>query len=412
MLRIRTEDLSALVRPLDADEARRARKDLESLAHPRRTGSAGAHYVDRALRKRLRSLGYEIRELPFEFSGWVGRFGAPVAGAVLLAGVLIGVVLLFGGMPLGGVVALGVTLLCLAAMAAFALPAVLGLPWGREKGVNWLVARPGARPRFLVAAHRDTKSQPVSTFLRAGAVVAAGAALLILLLLAFLALYVPFVLWTPLIGIIGAVAIASATVLLSCSAGNDSPGALDNASGLAAVLGIAERLRKRDDVAFLLTDAEELGLAGAQAVAPALPRLEGLINLDGLDDEGPFHLIERHGWPRPRGLAPNLAAPLLAVANTLDLPLVRRNLPVGLLVDSVAFVREGLAAVTLMRGTSASLRRVHRPGDSAARIRGDGVVSAIALVDGALAVLRSPAPPSDPVLPEGLRRDVGAGPER
>ncbi len=404
MLRIRTEDLAALVRPLDEREIARARADLESLAHPRLTGSDGARHVDRLLRKRFSRLGYEIRELPFEFSGWVGRFGAPAAGGVLLAGVLTGMTLLFADLPLGSVIALGATTLLLACMTLFALPAVRALPWGRETGVNWLVARPGVRPRFIVAAHRDTKSQPVSTYVRAGAVLGGAGALLLLLLLAVLYLFVPFVLWTPLIAIIGAVAVAAAIVLLACSAGNDSPGALDNASGLAALLGVAERMSKDATVAFLLTDAEELGLAGAQAVAPELPRVEGLINLDGLDDEGPFHLIERHGWLRPKGIAPNLAAPLLAAADRLHLSVVRRNLPAGLLVDSVAFVRAKLPAVTLMRGTTDSLRRVHRPADSASRIRGDGVIATIALLDGALAVLRSPAPPHEPVLPEGLRR--------
>ncbi|MBX6366081.1 MAG: M28 family peptidase, partial [Gemmatimonadetes bacterium] len=140
-------------------------------------------------------------------------------------------------------------------------------------------------------------------------------------------------------------------------------------------------------VAFLITDGEELGLAGAAAVGRHLPRVHGIINLDGLDDEGDFHIIEQHGLPR-RGLAPQLAAALLAAGARLGTHAERRALPVGVMVDHIPLAEAGFPAVTLMRGSARSLRRVHRPEDDAAHVSGVGAAAAVALVSGALAVLR------------------------
>jgi hypothetical protein len=53
-------------------------------------------------------------------------------------------------------------------------------------------------------------------------------------------------------------------------------------------------------------------------------------------------------------------------------PRVRR-MPLGLLLDSVAFSDAGWASVTVSRGSLATLRRVHTRRDSLASLRGDGI---------------------------------------
>ena len=180
--------------------------------------------------------------------------------------------------------------------------------------------------------------------------------------------------------------------MMLCWAANGSDGALDNATGLASLLAIAERAEGAEDIGFLVTDAEEMALAGAYAVAPDLPPVAGIINIDGVDDDGAFHLVEQHGFPR-RGRAPHLAAALLASADVLGAEARRRDLPPGLMVEHVAYVGAGIPSLTLMRGGLGSLTRVHRPGDKARRIHGDGVALTAAVVDGALALLRSARPP-------------------
>jgi Zn-dependent M28 family amino/carboxypeptidase len=144
-------------------------------------------------------------------------------------------------------------------------------------------------------------------------------------------------------------------------------------------------------VGFLITDAEELGLAGARAAAPHLPPVFGVINLDGLDDDGPFYVLERFGILRKRGLAPHLAAALLQEAEARGEPANRRDLPFGIPVDHIPIVKAGMPALTLMRGTTKSLNRVHRPADELDRMSGAGIIRTVELVGGALARLREQA---------------------
>ena len=118
--------------------------------------------------------------------------------------------------------------------------------------------------------------------------------------------------------------------------------------------------------------------------------MRGIINLDGLDDRGPFHVIDRHGYPR-RGMAPHLVAALLTAADQLGVRARRRSLPSGLLVDHIPFVEAGFAAVTIMRGSARSLRRVHRPADVPALLSGEGITATVTLVSAALGLLRADA---------------------
>jgi len=177
--------------------------------------------------------------------------------------------------------------------------------------------------------------------------------------------------------------------------GNTSPGALDNASGVAALLAIAAHTRDRNDIAFLVTDAEELGLAGASAAAGGLAFVDGVINLDGLDDAGPVHLLGPHGMRR-RGGAPRIERALIAAAQALDEDVRPRAVPRGLLLDHIAFTRAGVPALTLMRGTLRSMARVHRPADRRDRLRGDGCILGAELVRVALDSLDADRPVASP----------------
>jgi hypothetical protein len=273
--------------------------------------------------------------------------------------------------------------------AVFVRPLIDRVSWGERRGVNRDAAVPGRRPRVLVMAHRDSKSQPLPLAFRGPAIVLAVIVWIALFVAALMHTVQP--LPSGLILFAGAVGIAAGMVLIFCWVDNRSPGALDNASGVVAALGIAARERSAGDVAFLITDAEELGLAGSTAAARTLPPVVGVINLDGLDDDGTFFVLERFGLIRKRGLAPHLAAALLEEAAELGEAADRRDLPPGIPVDHVPIVNAGTPALTIMRGTLKSLRRVHLPADNLGNLRGDGVVRTIALVSGALRRLREQA---------------------
>jgi hypothetical protein len=129
-------------------------------------------------------------------------------------------------------------------------------------------------------------------------------------------------------------------------------------------------LDRRARVGILLTSAEELGLAGARAWARAHAAAVAL-NCDGVDDEGDLTIM--HGSNAPTGVIDVMGCSTDAIVRV-------RRMPLGLLTDSVALADRGWHAVTLSRGTLASLRRVHTPADSLDNLRGAGVDEAATLL--------------------------------
>lgn len=390
--------------PPPQEERRYLAALILALSRPRLAGSPGARATGEVIRRELEAIGYEIVEHPFSFSGWPARFTVPSIG-----GIYLGTTLGAAGLLLEGRRGAAGRLLILAppllgGVAALSSALVGTLTWGRVDTANWLAIPRGGRLRYLIVAHRDSKSQPVSTLARSLSVTIAVGAWIVLLAAALspapgtrLRRSTPGMgrgsrrstgharIATTLLAA-GAALVAGGT-LLRCGIGNESPGALDNASGLAALLGVARRERRNGDVALLVTDGEELWLAGARVAAESLPPADAVINLDGLDDGGRFFLIERYGWP-PRASAPHLADAIAAAAAGLGLRIERRGLPLGVLTDHLPLARAGYPAVTIMRGGRGSLRRVHRPSDEAAHLTGEGVQLAVRLVCAALDRIR------------------------
>ena len=398
----RVEDLHGRVKPATGDERRSIQEALRTLARPRMTGGEGLKAVEADLRARFETAGYRVTELPFSFSTLPGRFGVPILGLIQIVGLIVAALFIRSADPVPALVTLLVSLIAVGLLSLLASWLIARLPFGRVQTTNWMVRASDAHPRFIVMAHRDSKSQFVPIAARAasaGASLFAWVAMVIIALVQLTSDVHPagIAMTTAIVG-----AILAVPLLLS-PALDKSPGALDNASGLAVLLGLAQRLRGNDDVAFLITDGEELGLAGARAAARSLARVEGIINVDGIDDRGDFLIMERHGFPR-RGSAPHLATALFSAARILDLPAQRRDLPHGIQVDHIPFQEAGFAALTLMRGGRRSLWRVHLPADNAGRTTGIGAADAAALIDGALAIRRTPFVPVDgATLPEGLR---------
>jgi hypothetical protein len=381
------EDVRARLAELEHSDPAKLRDSIRALARPRMSGTAEADAVEAELRRRFEGLGYETTELPFSFSTAPGRYGLAAAGGVMaLAALLVGILL-----PLGYPTA-AIILLLLAMGLALVPLLTLGralddLPWERIESRNLLFQKARVRPKWILMAHRDSKSQLTPTLVRTAAVgvaVMAWAALLILAALWIGGEGTRF----PGIAIIAAVVLFVAALALGLSwAGNDSPGALDNASGLAALLEVAADSVDSGDVAFLITDGEELGLAGARAVAGKLPAVQGVINVDGLDDAGTFYVAEGYGWRR-KGYAPQLAAGLLTAGTVLGLPMERRQLPRSLPVDHLPIAAAGIPALTVMRGDRRSLLRIHRPDDDAEHIDGSGAAEGATLLLATMRLLR------------------------
>jgi hypothetical protein len=372
------------------------REVLHELARPRLFGTAGASHVAAAVRARLEAAGLEVEAQEFGFSTWPGRFAVPALG-VLLAGVFVAALtLLSRGYATTAAATLAVTVLLLLSVPFVAGPAVDRLPFGRATGMNLVAKRPGHAARFLIVAHRDSKSQIAPLGLRILAAALIGIALTggaTAAAAGATGTALPFV----------ATGALASLVFLLCSAGNASPGALDNATGLAALLDLAGR-EAAGDVAFLVTDAEEFGLAGARAAVTGWRRIEAVINLDGLDDGGPLRLLTGHGPAATRRARP-LEHTLARAGRELGLDVRSHEVPAGLMLDHLPFASAGICALTVMRGRTRALGRVHRGADRADRLTGEGARAVAAIVCATLETLRAAVPP--PSAPGPSRGGVG-----
>lgn len=310
----------------------------------------------------LRDLGFRTTELPFDFSAFPGRLGTPLAGAWLAVAESVAAVLATRGRPGAAAVAIIIAAGAGMVFARWMMRGSATLPLMRERGVNLEARRGDEPPRVWLAAHVDSKSQPVPMLARA-----AGIALLGVMLLAGLALAAARVsdgsLWSGVVVVawIGALPVMLAVV------GAKSPGALDNASGVAAVLEAAAMLPREAAVGVLITDAEELGLAGACAwVAGSQPAIA--LNCDGVDDVGWLTVMYSRG--RPAALVESLRR-AAGGARLRAVPMIP-----GVLADNVAFTAAGWRSVTLSRGRLRTLRRIHTTADDLGHLRGGGIAEA------------------------------------
>lgn len=259
-------------------------------------------------------------------------------------------------------------LIALAVVGAWlARRGVLRAAWLRASGVNLVARRPGPPPTVWLVAHVDSKSQPVPMLLRAGGIVALGAAWIAAIVLA--ALQVAGVAVAPIWPVVGIVGVLASMPVVATLVGDRSPGAVDNASGVAVVLLAAVAMPNECRVGVAITDAEELGLAGARAWSryrePAIA-----LNCDGVDDAGT--LVAMYSGRRPVRLLDIARRAATAEGEQLH---VRRLIP-GVLVDAVALHDAGFDAITFSRGDARTLRRIHTPADDLAHLRGDGIAGA------------------------------------
>jgi Peptidase family M28 len=231
-------------------------------------------------------------------------------------------------------------------------------------GVNLIAVRGGTRVATWLAAHYDSKGQPLSM---AGRLLLVGACVLGLLA----AVVATLVGWPPLTGWLPALVLIGVFLALS-RASNRSPGAVDNAAGVLTVFATLEALPADAAVGALLLDGEELGLTGARAlVRERAHLLEGttVINFDGIDDRGTaIAFVHRPGRTIAR------------IARALGSRAWRR-LPV--VVDGSALAGASAECVTIMKGDWATMRVIHTRRDDADRLELAGarqVATAVAAV--------------------------------
>ena len=233
--------------------------------------------------------------------------------------------------------------------------------WGVRpaEGVNLIAVRPQTRVTTWLAAHYDSKGQPMSMAMRL--LLAGGLALAVLA--------VPFGIWLPATG-------GVALFLFLNRITDRSPGALDNASGVLTVLAVLDALPPTAAAGALLLDAEELGLVGARAlVRERANLLAGTVvsNFDGVDDRGGVTALMHRSGPVVRGVARALSAG------------VWRSLPV--IVDGMALAPATRECVTIMKGNWETMRVVHTARDVSDRLSLEGVETVAGAVAAVLTTL-------------------------
>ncbi|MGH7619813.1 MAG: M28 family peptidase, partial [Gemmatimonadaceae bacterium] len=242
---------------------------------------------------------------------------------------------------------------------------VLAFPLMRRVGVNLEATRGDTNPPVWLVAHVDSKWQPVSMIARVAGVIGTSAGVLALFALDL----VPATrAHTGAAAVLVLTWIFSVPLVLSLVEARNT-GALDNASGVAAVLSAAELVPSGARLGVLITDAEELALAGARAWAVSR-RPAVALNCDSVDDAGQYTLM--YSGSRPERLASRLVAFGAAEGQPVR---VMRLIP-GVLTDSVALGDAGWETLTLSRGNVRTLQRIHTSRDTLATIEGTGLAVA------------------------------------
>ena len=258
----------------------------------------------------------------------------------------------------GLVTAIGGIVLVTAVSRFLLREAIFSWPFMQTETSN-LVATRGEEPAIWIVAHLDSKSQTIPMSARVVAVVISSLMYLLLIL--------------ALIANAGAAAVIASYLtaialvpLMLCIIGNTSPGALDNASGVAVILTAAPRLPPNAGV--LITSAEELGLAGARVFArlrqPAIA-----LNCDTIDDAGGFIIMHS-------GKASRCAEALRNAGEGIGVTVRMRGMIPGILADHIAFIQSGWESCTLSKGNLGTLRAVHTSGDRNTSIDGTAIAQA------------------------------------
>jgi hypothetical protein len=224
------------------------------------------------------------------------------------------------------------------------------------RGINLIARRATVQPSVWLVAHYDSKGQPISMLTRL-----AGFTLLLSGAMLFVADFM-----TALVALgVGLSIVAQNRVT------DNSPGALDNASALITILMVVDQLPRHAAVGVVFPDAEEYGLVGARALSKERRSLfndTAIINLDGVDDVGGTTVFAHR--PGPLGDA---IVGALEASRWRWLPVV---------VDGIALARRGRGGprecVTILKGNIETMRVVHTPRDTTARIRLDGAASVAA----------------------------------
>jgi len=403
---------------------------VKALSFPRRTGSTGEAQAQEYIISRFKALGLEPREEEFSFTPILGLLSKGFLLIVLLS--LTALHLLSPFYPF-----LGITLcfyiLILTLGFLWGRPVVALLGWAlfkelplisrlRSKNImaSWpIVDEPpvgrGAShytpTHIYILAHYDSKSQTLPIGGRIPLVMALFLSTLSLsayhLLVPLAGLHVPGTVERAIF----ITALTSGLVLLWTKTRNLSPGAVDNASGVALMLHLAEAIKKEVQefksskvqgfkglrFHFVATGAEEEGLVGAfwlrKSVKGDPTGRPYFINLDGVGTKGRVYCTDKIGLHTSsqgqKEFLSLIRRAAEAVGARCNVPLQVYSPPItmGAMADHFPFTANGYRAVTFSTVSRRSLW-VHTPWDTLEMVEVEGMEAVGRLILGVLRLLK------------------------
>ncbi len=348
-----------------------------NIAKPRRVGSDGEQVLATEITNVLTGFGYHVEQQPFQFisalHGWI-RLELVAGSLLILAMMMLRVISHWAPIPPA---ILLLTLIFLAnplhrwIQSTSLLPGVQPkdplsvrlLSWlgPRFKSTNIIASFPinshdDAAPHLYLTAHYDSKSQtlPIPTRMVFFALFILGG--FSTSTMTILSLLIPEL--SPILPYLSWVSLLFGIPLIYMDVGNDSPGAIDNASGVGLIFHLAELLAVHQElvqqlhVTLLFTSAEEEGLMGAQAYVEmneaelggqALKGGLYILNFDGIGTQGKLVLDK---IPRKQPKIDSLGDWVQDICAELNIPLGRFP-PIGALMDHAPFAHHGYEAISL-----------------------------------------------------------------
>jgi len=353
---------------------------------PRLVGTAGEKKAASIIKKILSELGYQVQEEKFSI------FKTPWGYTRFL---MISLLFLLGTARL--LLSFSPVLSC------FIILLLIASGVGGGRGWLWFVSKeeshaiasseniwadfpPSATegcPRLFFCAHYDSKSQNLKLKSRIYWL-GTGLGSLVLLLIVFLSYIFSPSLWLSrmanLLTLLGAVV---GLRLMIVKTGNESPGALDNASGVGMVLACAEYFAQNPpanfSIRFLFLGAEEYGLQGAAYhVRTHAQEWQSpwVINFDGVGLKGTLRWV--------KSLVGSNSNPLLTqlidAAQQANITLKRMPLYPGLMMDHIPFLDIPTPAISLCC-TAPQSGSIHSSQDSEDLLEKDGFTEIGAVID-------------------------------
>ncbi len=365
---------------------------VRELSFPRFPGSDGERRAADIVAGRFANLGLDVIREPFTTSrSAVHRYRLVLQSLAAAGALAIGALAPFA--PL----AAGLVTLTLVIFARFAGGWPRFIESGFDRGPMLqsenVVARraaPGEAPvRFVVLAHLDSKSARWPTLVPVAVILLSLLAIVVLgiwSLLAALRGAQPPPAWLSLP--LGFVVAGGLLLMTRNTSGDESPGAMDNASGLAVLLEAARALPadpalSEAELVFLATGAEEIGLAGAvhwlRAHAAGLDKRRTVfVNVDSVGcGRGLLALA-------PRGFAPggrSMRSVIRAAGRAAGVPVRQLAVLPGVGVDTMPIAARGFASVTLLgQVLGRAAARVHSARDEVSHLGEGGLRDAADVV--------------------------------